>query len=145
MTVAATAAGLPLLTLFTGRMPAGAQTQQWDVGILANGRYKLVVSATKVGEVTPVVASVDVTVDRTLGAFLATPASFSPNGDGSNDTMTLSFQLTQSATVQVAIQRARRERGHRVLGAARSRASRRSAGTARASAPACPTASTSRS
>ena len=44
--------------------------------------------------------SADVTVDRTLGAFLATPASFSPNGDGLNDTMTLSFQLTQSASVQ---------------------------------------------
>jgi hypothetical protein len=105
VTVAATAAGLPLLTLFNGRMNAGPQTHDWDVGILANGRYKLVVSATKVGEMTPVVASVDVTVDRTLGAFLATPASFSPNGDGVNDTMTLSFQLTQSATVQVAIQR----------------------------------------
>jgi gliding motility-associated-like protein len=51
------------------------------------------------------VATADVTVDRTLGAFLATPASFSPNGDGLNDTMTLSFQLTQSASVQVAIQR----------------------------------------
>jgi hypothetical protein len=106
VTVAASVGGLPLLTLFSGRMAAGAQTYQWDVGILANGRYKLVVAATKVGEVTPVVASVDVTVDRTLGAFLATPATFSPNGDGINDTMTLSFQLTQPATVQVAIQRA---------------------------------------
>jgi hypothetical protein len=105
VTVAASVGGLPLLTLFSGRMNAGPSTNQWDVGILANGRYKLVVTATKVGDVTPVTASVDVTVDRTLGAFLATPGSFSPNSDGVNDTMTLSFQLTQSANVQITIQR----------------------------------------
>ena len=52
------------------------------------------------------VASVDVTVDRTLGAFLATPASFSPNGDGINDTMTLSFQLDAVGDGAGAIQRA---------------------------------------
>src|SRR5262249_26848547 len=98
--------GPPLIGLFSGRLPAGPFSRQWDVGILANGRYKLVVSATPDGTTTPVVATADLTVDRTLGAFLATPSAFSPNGDGVNDTMTLSFQLTQSAYVQVAIQRA---------------------------------------
>jgi len=89
----------------SGRLPAGLTTRQWDVGILPNGRYKLVVSATPVGGLMPTVATADVTVDRTLGAFLATPPAFSPNGDGVNDTMTLSFQLTQPASVTVAIQR----------------------------------------
>ena len=74
VTVTASTGGLPLLTLLSARLPAGPSTHQWDIGILPNGRFKLVVSATPVGEVTPVVVSADVTVDRTLGAFLATPA-----------------------------------------------------------------------
>ena len=50
--------------------PGRARTS-WDIGILANGRYKLVVTATPTGALTPVVATADVTVDRTLGGFLA--------------------------------------------------------------------------
>src|SRR5262249_19717534 len=98
VSVAATATGPPLLTLLSGRLPAGTSTHEWDVGILANGRYKLVVSAVPVGGGTIGTASADVTIDRTLGAFLATPSAFSPNGDGLNDTMTLSFQLTRPAS-----------------------------------------------
>jgi gliding motility-associated-like protein len=105
VTVTPSPTGFPLMTLLSARLPAGPSTHVWDVGILANGRYKLVVSATRATDVAPVVASADITVDRTLGAFLATPAVFSPNGDGANDTMTLSFQVTQAAYVQVAIQR----------------------------------------
>ena len=105
VTVTPSPTGVAVLTLLSTRLPAGPSTHAWDIGILPNGRYKLIVAAIPVGQVTPVAASVDVTVDRTLGAFLATPAAFSPNGDGVNDTMTLSFQLTQSASVQVAIQR----------------------------------------
>jgi gliding motility-associated-like protein len=104
--VSASTAGFPLMTLFAGRLPAGPAMHHADIGILANGRYKVVVSATPVTGGAADVVSADVTVDRTLGAFLATPGSFSPNGDGVNDTMTLSFQLTQSAAALVTIQRA---------------------------------------
>ena len=91
------------------------------------------------------VASVDVTVDRTLGAFLATPASFSPNGDGINDTMTMSFQLTQSATGAGRDPARGRERGHGVRGAAPAGHPDDRLGRHRASARACRTATTSRS
>jgi gliding motility-associated-like protein len=106
VSVSASTAGFPLMTLFSGRLPAGLAMHQADIGILANGRYKVVVSAIPVTGGAADVVSADVTVDRTLGAFLATPGSFSPNGDGVNDTMTLSFQLTQAASVLVTIQRA---------------------------------------
>jgi hypothetical protein len=106
VTVASSAGGPPLLTLLSGRLPAGPGSYQWDIGILGNGRYKLTVSASPLlGGAASVVAT-DVTVDRTLGAFIASPGAFSPNGDGVNDTMTLSFQLTQPAAVTVTIQRA---------------------------------------
>jgi gliding motility-associated-like protein len=105
VSVSASTAGFPLMTLFSGRLPAGPAMHQADIGILANGRYKVVVSATPATGGAADVVSADVTVDRTLGAFLATPGSFSPNGDGVNDTMTLSFQLTQAAAVLVTIQR----------------------------------------
>jgi hypothetical protein len=106
VTVASSAGGPPLLTLLSGRLPAGPASYQWDIGILGNGRYKLTVSASPLlGGAASVVAT-DVTVDRTLGAFIASPGAFSPNGDGVNDTMTLSFQLTQPAAVTVTIQRA---------------------------------------
>ena len=76
VTVAASAAGLAAAdaALAAGCRPAPS-LHQWDVGILANGRYKLVVSATPTGggdgrrRRRPTS-----TVDRTLGAFLATPA-----------------------------------------------------------------------
>ncbi len=47
----------------------------------------------------------DVTVDRTLGSFVTTNGAFSPNGDGVADTIGFSFLLTQSAAIQVTVQR----------------------------------------
>ena len=102
--VAASTGGPPLLGLLSARVPAGQSTYQWDIGILANGRYKLAVAAQGSGGAA-VVQTADVTVDRTLGSFVASPASFSPNGDGVADTIGLSFLLTQPAAVQVTVQR----------------------------------------
>lgn len=42
-------------------------------------------------------------LDRTLGFPTATPETFSPNGDGVNDSTTLGFKLTRSATVRLAV------------------------------------------
>ena len=105
MTVSASTGGPSLITLLAARLPAGPSTYQWDIGILANGRYKVSVSAQPSGGLA-VTQSADVTVDRTLGGFAASPSAISPNGDGVNDTIGLSFVLTQPAAVQIAVQRA---------------------------------------
>jgi hypothetical protein len=48
---------------------------------------------------------VPLTVSRTLGLVEATPALFSPNGDGRHDVLDLSFSLTVAADVRVRILR----------------------------------------
>jgi flagellar hook assembly protein FlgD len=47
--------------------------------------------------------SVGVALDRSLGFPTATPGTLSPNGDGVNDTTTLGFTLTRSASVRIAV------------------------------------------
>ena len=47
--------------------------------------------------------SVGVALDRSLGFPTATPGTLSPNGDGVNDTTTLGFKLTRSASVRIAV------------------------------------------
>ena len=47
--------------------------------------------------------SVGVALDRTLGFPTAAPETLSPNGDGANDSTTLGFTLTRSATVRIAV------------------------------------------
>ena len=47
-----------------------------------------------------------VSIDRTLGFAKATPSIFSPNGDGTRDTIALGFQLTRSASVSVQVSKA---------------------------------------
>ena len=107
VTVAASTGGPALLTLLSGSLPAGVSYHQWNVGVLANGRYKLIVSAQLPdGASAPAVATADVVVDRTLGSFAAAPAALSPNGDGVSDTLAFTFLLTQPAYVQLAVQRA---------------------------------------
>ena len=44
-----------------------------------------------------------VALDLTLGFPTASPGTFSPNGDGANDFMTLGFTLTRSAIVRIAV------------------------------------------
>ena len=52
-----------------------------------------------------VTRSTPFTVSRSLGLVTAAPELFSPNGDGRNDRLTLSFALTVPADVQVTILR----------------------------------------
>ena len=44
-----------------------------------------------------------VSVDRTLGFAKATPTIFSPNGDGTRDTIALGFRLTRRADIVVQV------------------------------------------
>jgi hypothetical protein len=93
-----------LLTLLSANVAVGQSSFQWDVGSLLDGRYRLVVSAQPSGG-TRVSQSVDLVIVRTLSGLTAAPAVFSPNGDGVDDTVTLSFLLAQPSSVQVVIQR----------------------------------------
>ncbi len=93
------------LKLLTAKVPAGANTFQWDLGSLPDGRYDLQVIATT-SDGTTVTLTTPVTIDRTLSAFAATPATFSPNGDGTNDTVAFTFTVATSVPVQLTIQRA---------------------------------------
>src|SRR5439155_26936778 len=55
-----------------------------------------------------VTAIVPVLVDRTVRGFAASPAAFSPNGDGVFDDVTFSFELTRAAAVRLDIGQAGR-------------------------------------
>jgi hypothetical protein len=92
------------LQLLDATVSAGHDHFEWDLGRLVDGRYQLVVSA-KAGARTGT-QSADVVVDRTLSGLTATPTSFSPNADGTSDTISFGFVLSQSVPVQVTVQRA---------------------------------------
>jgi hypothetical protein len=104
-TVTAISGGPALLTLLSASLPAGSATYQWNLGILANGRYRLNVAAQPSAGAAST-QSVDGVVDRTLGGFSGLPGAFSPNGDGVNDTISFSFLATQPASVLLSVQRA---------------------------------------
>ena len=104
-TVSTTSTGAPpLMTLLSAGVSAGQSSFQWDLGTLKEGRYRLSVVARPTGA-GAVTRTADFVVARTLGGFTASPSVFSPNGDGVADTVGLAFSLSQSAPVQVAIQR----------------------------------------
>jgi flagellar hook assembly protein FlgD len=97
------ASGLPVATLFQEqRQSARVQSWQWTAAAVPDGLYQLEVSARGTGA-RAVTVSGRVIVDRTLGFVAATPNVFSPNGDGSLDTTTFSFDLGAAATVTVAV------------------------------------------
>jgi hypothetical protein len=92
------------LKLLDTTAAAGNDHFEWDLSQLPDGRYKAVVTA-KAGGLTST-QSADVVIDRTLSGFTATPAAFSPNADGSSDTISFGFSLSQNVPVQVTVQRA---------------------------------------
>ena len=93
--------GAPLLTLLNEQRAAGNNSFEWGAHVLPDGRYRMVVTA-KSGTKT-VTKNADVIVDRTLAGLQATPLVFSPNGDGVNDTATLTFLLAQNVPVRLDI------------------------------------------
>jgi len=87
-----------------------AHSATWDGKVSADGKLE----AAAEGEYTFSVEcrdvagntsrrGVNVALDRTLGFPTATPDTISPNGDGLNDSATLGFTLTRSATVRVTV------------------------------------------
>jgi flagellar hook assembly protein FlgD len=96
------AAGTTVATLFTGPRTSGRHTFRWDGSGLPDGPYRVVVAS---GEAR---AAAAVLVDRTLAAFAAVPAAFSPNGDGRSDSALLTFTLASPAQVEVRLLRAGR-------------------------------------
>jgi hypothetical protein len=93
--------GAPLLTLLNEQRSAGNNTFGWGAHVLPDGRYRMVVTARSGTKA--VTKSADVVVDRTLAALQAVPTVISPNGDGFNDTTTLSFMLAQNVPVRLDI------------------------------------------
>jgi hypothetical protein len=96
--------GSDLSVLFSQSRQPGKQSFRFAAAGVADGRYEIVLSATD-GKQT-VSSVVPVLVDRTVHLFAATPASFSPNGDGVQDELAFSFELTRAATVHLDIAQA---------------------------------------
>jgi N-acetylmuramoyl-L-alanine amidase/FlgD Ig-like domain len=92
------------LQLLNTTVAAGNDHFEWDLSSLTDGHYKLVAVATAGGQTTT--QSANIVIDRTLSGLTATPTAFSPNADGSSDTVSFGFALTQTVPVQVVVQRA---------------------------------------
>jgi len=95
------AAGAVLLTPLNEPRARGNGTFQWDASVLHDGRYRLAVSARSGAKA--VTKNVDIVVDRTITGLAASPSAISPNGDGVNDTTSLSFVLAQPVPARLDI------------------------------------------
>jgi flagellar hook assembly protein FlgD len=83
---------------------AGSHAATIDASSLPDGVYSVVVSArSPAGLELETIAPL--LVSRTLGLVALTPSLFSPNGDGRNDLIAVSFSLTRAADVTVRIVR----------------------------------------
>ena len=83
---------------------AGAHSATIDGTALADGVYTVVVTARTAAGV-EVERVVPLTVSRTLGLVAVEPPLFSPNADGRNDRLGVSFALNAPATVAVRVLR----------------------------------------
>jgi hypothetical protein len=90
-------------TIFSGRRAAGKQDLSWSPDAIADGWYKLTLTASAGGKQAQ--TSTRFWVDRTLGASAVSSPAFSPNGDGQLDTVGISFSLLNPTHVDVRIQR----------------------------------------
>jgi hypothetical protein len=98
--------GAQLATLFSERRAPGARTFTFTADGVPDGRYQIVLAATA-GKVT-VTKAVAVLVDRTVARWLVKPPAFSPNADGRQDTVALSYDLARQASVRVDLKRGNR-------------------------------------
>jgi hypothetical protein len=95
------AGGEDLGTLFRQTRAAGTHTFVFSADGIADGRYAIILTASN--RRTTVTRTLHVTVDRTVSSLVLSPRAVSPNGDGRNDAVTLSFTLARSATVNVEL------------------------------------------
>jgi hypothetical protein len=95
------AGGRVVATVLAEQRDAGPNSLSWNAATLADGRYRLVLTATAVGRsVSKAVAAV---VDRTLSSLQASLLAISPNGDGSQDATTATFTLAQAVPLRVDV------------------------------------------
>jgi flagellar hook assembly protein FlgD len=98
------AQNLVLPVLSEQRLPAGKQTIVVDPSSLPDGSYTIAVRA-RGDDGSDVESVVSLAVSRLLGLVAASPMLVSPNGDGRNDALTVEYDLTGPATVQIRITR----------------------------------------
>jgi flagellar hook assembly protein FlgD len=97
------ASGAVILQPLDEQRPAGQNTFTLDATALPDGRYTLSVVAKALAGASAT-ATVDLVVDRTISGLSLAPALFSPNGDGVDDTTTLSFALAQAVQVHIDVE-----------------------------------------
>jgi N-acetylmuramoyl-L-alanine amidase len=84
--------------------PGGQHSVELDGAVLADGTYNVVVTARTATGVS-IQKVIPLSVNRTLGLVTVAPPSFSPNGDGRKDRLTLTFALAASADVRIRVER----------------------------------------
>jgi hypothetical protein len=106
VTVAVTDASGAVVSTVIDRVWTRAGTRSAVVAgeTLSDGRYTVVLTARSPTGAT-VESFLPLGVSRTLGAVEVTPTTFSPNGDGRKDRLTVSFSLTGPADVRLRIER----------------------------------------
>ena len=83
---------------------AGLHTATVAADALADGSFNVVVTA-RTAAGASVQKLVPLSVNRTLGLVVVAPLTFSPNGDGRNDTLRITYTLTAPALVRIRIER----------------------------------------
>jgi hypothetical protein len=83
--------GILITPLYAANETAGPHTFLWNGGGYPDGRYRIQVTARSGRRV--VTAVTNVVLSRTLSGFSLTPTVLSPNGDGRNDSASISFNL----------------------------------------------------
>jgi hypothetical protein len=96
--------GRQLAVLFSEARRPGKQSFEFTASGIPDGLYEILLSATA-GKAT-VSATVPVLVDRTVRRFAAAPLAISPNGDGVQDDLVFTFELTRAASVHIALAQA---------------------------------------
>ena len=96
--------GTTLMHLFAGSKPAGQHVFGWDGSGYPDGRYRIVVTVRGRGG-RQLTAETPVVLSRTLSGFAVTPTALSPNGDGRNDSASISFALSVPALAWLQVLR----------------------------------------
>ena len=107
--------GTQLAQLQTGSKPAGDHTFAWGGAGYPDGRYQLVITARGRGG-RQLTSAMPIVLSRTLSGYSVSPTAISPNGDGRNDSLSLSFSLSTPALVWLQVLRGATELGSLIAG-----------------------------